>query len=410
MNDFILTGLLLTILFLVFFLESQKNKYIKIFFTFFPPLILCYFLPSIIPLLLKNFDLSSSKVPTVGTQLLLPSCLILFCLNLNLKELYSLGPKLLIMFFISTISVIIGGPIAFYVFTHFFQNSLPCTVDDLWKGLSTIAGSWIGGSVNQTAMKEIYKPSESLFAAILVVDVAVASIWMSLLLFLASKKEKIDSMLKSNDKNFNLLVKHISKEQKILKNSTTLDLFKILAVSIGGTALAHLITSLLVEYFSQFNELLVRYHLETLTFPFFWLVLIATLLGILGSMTTLRKLHEVGSMHVANVMLYFLITTIGLKMDLSEIHLYLPLIGLGILWMFIHALVIFTAGYFLKMPLFYIATSSMANIGGAASAPVVASAFNPQLAPIGVLLAILGYAVGNYGAILSTWIMQSLSH
>lgn len=410
MNDFILTGLLFGILFLVFFLERHKNKLLKMFFTIIPSLLLCYFLPSLIPLLFKNFLVADSKVPTIGSQVLLPSCLILYCLNLNLKELYSLGPKILLMFSIATFSVIVGGPLAFYIYSHYFQNILPCTTEDLWRGLSTIAGSWIGGSVNQTAMKEIYRPSESLFAAILVVDVAVASLWMSFLLFLANKKEKVDLIFKAHDKNFNELVKHINKKQKIENSTTTFDLFAILAASLGGTAISHAVTNSIVGYFSKYKFFLIQYHLETFLYEFFWLVLIATLLGILGSFTNLRKLHEVGSMNIANVMLYFLIATIGLKIDLSQIYLYLPLLGVGLIWMLTHAIIIFTAGYYLKMPLFYIATSSMANIGGAASAPIVAGAFNAQLAPIGVLLAILGYAVGNYGAIISTWLMQLISN
>lgn len=409
MQDYLLLGSIFCILYFIFWLQTVKNTYTKLLFQFVPPLLLCYFLPSLLNHPLGLFDGETSKIPSIGSQLCLPACLILFCLNLNLKDVISLGPKLLFIFFTATLGVIIGGPIALAIFQYIFSDYAQLSMHELWRGLSTISGSWIGGSVNQTAMKQIYQPSEELFAAVLIVDVAVASLWMSLLLFLSNHTKRIDGYFKAKDIQYNNLLKKIKEKKIDLKIPTLLDYFQLLAVTFGVVAISHFLSQKIVFLLKPHSDFLAKYFLDTLTFEFFWLVFFATSIAIILSTTRLKKLENSGSMTIANIFLYFLIATIGLKIDLSNILSYWPLFILGLIWMSIHALLLVIICRIFKVPFFYFATASMANIGGAASAPVVASAFNPSLAPIGVILAILGYAVGNYGAIISAWLMQLVS-
>jgi uncharacterized membrane protein len=85
------------------------------------------------------------------------------------------------------------------------------------------------------------------------------------------------------------------------------------------------------------------------------------------------------------------------------------LFGVGVTWILIHGGLIFIVARLLRAPVFYMAVGSQANIGAAASAPVVASAFHPSLAPVGVLLAVLGYALGTYCAWVTGQIMRAIA-
>jgi uncharacterized membrane protein len=136
----------------------------------------------------------------------------------------------------------------------------------------------------------------------------------------------------------------------------------------------------------------------SLTSQFFWVVVLATTGGLFLSFTKARTLEGAGASTVGSVMLYVLIATIGMGMDITAIVERPGLFALGGVWMLIHVVLLFAVGRAIKAPTFYLAVGSVANVGGAASAPVVASAFHPSLAPVGVLLAVLGYAIGTYGA------------
>jgi uncharacterized membrane protein len=146
---------------------------------------------------------------------------------------------------------------------------------------------------------------------------------------------------------------------------------------------------------------------------FFWLIVFSTIFGIVLSFTKAREFEGIGASKIGTVFLYLLVATIGMKMDIFELinnwGVFKFLISVGLIWIAVHALFIFIVAKIIKAPFFYVAVGSQANIGGAASAPVVAAAFSPALAPVGVLLAVLGYAVGTFGAIACAIMMQYLS-
>jgi len=197
-NDAIVLGLLLSVLSFVFFTSTSKNKWIQKFYTIFPPLLLCYFLPALLHWPLNLISGENSVLYKVSSQYLLPASLIFLCLSIDLKGVWNLGPKALIMFLTGSLGVIIGGPIALLTVKYLFPDLIQTNPEDLWRGLSTIAGSWIGGGANQTAMKEIFSVNENLFAVMIVVDVVVANVWMGLLLYGASITDKLDKWLKAD--------------------------------------------------------------------------------------------------------------------------------------------------------------------------------------------------------------------
>ena len=138
------------------------------------------------------------------------------------------------------------------------------------------------------------------------------------------------------------------------------------------------------------------------------LIVVATTFGLVLSFTKARRLEGVGASNWGSVFIYILVATIGMKMDLKEVFNNLDLFAIGIIWILIHVIILFIVAKLIKAPFFYVAVGSQANIGGAASAPVVASAFSPTLAPVGALMAVLGYAVGTYGAIICAYLMQAV--
>jgi len=141
---------------------------------------------------------------------------------------------------------------------------------------------------------------------------------------------------------------------------------------------------------------------------FFWLVVFATTIGLVLSFSSARKLEGVGASRWGSVFIYILVATIGMKMNLGEVYKNLGLFAIGIVWMLVHVGILLLVAYLIKAPFFFVAVGSQANVGGAASAPIVASAFDPALAPVGVLMAVLGYAFGTYGAIICAQLMQAV--
>ena len=146
-----------------------------------------------------------------------------------------------------------------------------------------------------------------------------------------------------------------------------------------------------------------------LSSQFFWMISLATIIAILLSFTKAKSYEGAGASKIGSVFIYILVATIGMKMDLSKVVDNPGLILIGIVWMLIHIILLFIVAKLIRAPYFFLAVGSQANVGGAASAPVVAAAFHPSLATVGVLLAVFGYVVGTYGAILTAELMRIVS-
>ena len=407
-NDAVVFGLLLSVLALIFYTSSLTTPFWKKFYTYVPALLLCYFIPALMTWPLGIISGEDDSLYKIARDYFLPASLILFCLSIDMKSLVNLGPKALIMFFTATAGVILGGPIAILVTSYLFPGLIQATPDDLWKGLSCIAGSWIGGSANQAAMKEIFDVREDLFGTMVVIDVVVANIWMGLLLYGASVTQRIDRWLKADTSAIEDLKEKITTFRlKVEKIPTTLDLFILMAVAFAGVAISHWGADRIVPALQSIRPQMEAWRLESIISLFFWLVLIATTYGVLVSFTKFRNLEGVGASRWGSIFIYILVATIGMQMNLKDVFDNLGLFAVGIIWMMVHALLLLVIAKLIKAPFFFVAVGSQANIGGAASAPIVASAFNPSLAPVGVLLAVLGYALGTYGGIICAYLMKA---
>ena len=450
-SDTTIFGVLCVILAAIFY-TSTLDKFSK-FYKIIPALLLCYFVPSIFSSLgiiadkwidvdatiahlktlygnLENVtDLASlkayiatnnidsavyskftgkSSLYYVSSRFLLPASLVLLTLSIDLKGVFKLGPKALIMFLTATIGVMIGGPLAILFFNYVAPDILvQVEGTELWKGLSTVAGSWIGGGANQLAMKEQWEVSDSLFSIMAVVDVLVAEVWMAFLLLGVAKSDAIDGWFKADNSSITNLKNKMEKfTLETARVPSFNDLMILMGIAFGVTTIGHIIGDNLGSYITKNVPFLVDFGLGS---SFFWLIITATTLGIILSFTKAKSYEGAGASKIGTVFIYILVASIGMKMNLNAIVENLSLFAIGFVWMIIHVGLLFLVAKIIKAPYFFLAVGSKANIGGAASAPVVAGAFHPSLAPVGVLLAVLGYALGTYGALLCAWMMERAS-
>jgi uncharacterized membrane protein len=420
-NDAVVLGILSLILAFIFYTHASKNKYLVSFYKYIPALLLCYFIPAIFNSL-GIIDGESSNLYFVASRYLLPASLVLLSLNIDLKGIIGLGPKALIMFFTATIGIVIGGPIALWIVGYFAPDVFYTSDGEaIWPGLATVAGSWIGGGANQTAMKEIFGASDKLFSAMIVVDVFVANLWMAFLLYGAGITEKLDKKLKADSSAITSLKKTMEDySTKITRVATTTDLFIIVGIAMGSVGLAHFLADIIAPKINSWIDATLLsnadsyvQYITSFGNGFFWLVVISTTIGVILSFTKARTYEGAGASKVGSVFLYILVATIGMKMNIGELirewSVFKYLIIIGLVWMAIHVIILLLVAKLVRAPFFFVAVGSQANVGGAASAPIVASAFSPVLAPVGVLLAVLGYAIGTFGAIMAAIMMELVS-
>ena len=395
-NDAVVLGLLISILAFIFTTARSENNFWKIFYKFVPALLLCYFIPS----LFNSFGIingDQSKLYFVASRYLLPSSLVLLTISIDLPEIKKLGSKAVIMFLAGTFGIILGGPISLFLVSILSPEIVGGGGPEIvWRGLATVAGSWIGGGANQAAMKEIFNVGDSIFSSMIAVDVIVANIWMAFLLYGAGVSNKVDRWLQADSSSIINMREKIEKYQsQIMKIPDLTDILQLLSLCFGVTAVAHLGSDIITPFIKNNAPGLSRF---SLTSNFFWIIVISTTIALFLSFTKVKNLEGVGASRVGSVFLYILITTIGMKMNILAIFDRPSLFIIGLLWMLIHVTIMILVAKIIKAPFFFLAVGSQANVGGAASAPIVASAFHPSLAPVGVLLAVLGYALGTYGA------------
>jgi len=402
-SDIVLFGLIAATLGLIFWLASGPTPFWKKFFAWVPALLLCYFVPAFYNTVGLIDGENNSLYNPIASRVLLPAALVLLTLSIDLKGILRLGPKLLFVFAAGTVGIVLGAIVSFQVMEWVHP---PAVAGDTWKGMAALAGSWIGGGANMVAMREVYEVDATLFGQFAVVDVAMASLLMATLLFVANRSAQLDARSGADTAAIDEMKSRIAAYEAANARIPTLnDLMIIVAVAFGFVGLAHAIANPLAAWFGQF-EWAARFSLDS---SFVWVVLISTLAGLILSFTRARRLEDAGAARIGSVFLYFLIACIGMQMDFMRLFDRLELIAIGGIWMLVHVLVIWGAARLVKAPMFYIGVGSMGNVGAAASAPVVAAAFHPTLAPVGVLLGTVGYATGTLIAYLVGQILRVMA-
>jgi uncharacterized membrane protein len=385
-------AVLLLVLALIFAIEQQAVG--KRLFGIVPKLVFCYFVPT----LLTTIGVLPEENPLYDwvKAFLLPASLLLLILALDVPGIIRLGPRAVIMLLAGTLGVVIGGPIALLICRGALD---PEILPDVWKGMAALSGSWIGGGANMVALKEIAGASDDMFSMMVIVDVFVANIWLGVLLYTAGQQDRIDRWTGADTSAIQDLQRRIAEFQaRTARMPSLTDLMIIAAFGFVGSWVSHVAGEWLESLDSSSGEPL----LSATTWKFIFI----TTVGVLLSFSPARRLEGAGASKIGSVFLYLLVASIGAHANFAKIAEAPMLIVIGFVWMAVHVTVLLLVGWLIKAPIFFVAVGSQANIGGAASAPVVASAFHPTLAPVGVLLAVAGYVLGTYAGLLCMWMLR----
>ncbi|MFC3198665.1 DUF819 domain-containing protein [Parapedobacter deserti] len=399
-NDATVFGLIMVVLAIIFYTSNSKLSGFRKFYAVLPPLLLCYFVPG----LFNSFgviDGTDSDLYQMSSNYLLPACLVLFTINMNFREVWKLRKKAGLLFITGLLGIVLGGPFSVWLFSLFAPDVV---AGETWRGLATLAGSWIGGGANQAALYRIFEPPPEIFSATVAVDVFVAYGWMAVILYGAGKQAQLDRYFSAEGDEVSRLTQRMETQRgQETKAAEAKDYFVMLGVAFGVTGVAHFLSGIIAGYFRENAPHLDKF---SLTSDFFWVVLLATTLGVALSFTKVRQLEQAGASRVATVFLYVLIATIGMQMDIFAIMDNPGLFLVGLTWLLFHATLLFAVAKLIKAQFFFLAMGSMSNIGGVASASVTAGAFHPALVPVGVFMAVFSYAIGTYAGYLCGILMQ----
>lgn len=378
---------LLIVLALLFGLERLPR--VGRIFKVIPLLVFAYFVPTV----LSNFGvipISSPGYAFVKTWLL-PASLVLLVVAVDVPGILRLGRKAGILFLAGTAGIVFGGPLAYLAFGWLVPESMG---EEAWKGLAALSGSWIGGGANFVAIGESVGIQESTLSMMVVVDVAVANVWMAVLLWFAGREKKMDAAIGADRTSLDAVRGEVERVQAETAHPPSLaELLLMLALAFGATGVATWLSGILPAVGSIISG-------------FTWVVLIVTTVALGLSFTPLRKLEGAGASRIGSVFLYLLVATIGAQAEFHRVLDAPAMVVIAGVWILFHGVVLLLLRRWLKAPIFFVAVGSQANVGGAASAPVVAAAFHPALAPVGILLGVAGYVLGTYGGLLSAALLQ----
>ena len=368
----------------IVFLEKRTGAKI---FEYLPAIVIIYFTV----MLLSTFGLwqKSESVTTAYKFLksnLLPAMIFLMLLSADMREIFKLGKKMLLTFLLASVSIAIGFIGTFSLFHTYFEP-------DSWKPFAALSGSWMGGTANMVAIQGALDLPDSAMGYTLLIDSIDYAIWVMILLALVPFAKKFNLWSKADTSAIDEVGERLALKEEAKKPIGFTSLFILLSVG--------LVVSALAQYGASF--LPTTSFLTTTT----WIVIIATLAGILFAMTPLAKLS--GSSVLANIMLYLIVALIASRANFTELTEAPLYIMAGFVIIAIHVSIMVLFAKFFKLDLFSLGVASLANIGGVASAPILASAYSKALIPIGVLMAMMGYIVGTFGGLMVGKVLEMIA-
>lgn len=369
-----------------FFFLEERTKW-KLF-DYFPPLIFIYAVPAI----LSNTGVLSQKSPVYGWlgSTVLPMFLIIMLLKVDIASTVRvMGRGVFVMLF-GTAGVVLGAPLAYLIVRDKLPESL-----DAWKAFGTLAGSWIGGTGNMAAVSEGLKTSGQGFGLAVLGDNLVYIIWLPILLSSKNFHKVFNRFTRVDDKRIAML-ESIEIEDKGEQQQVKMRHFLyLLMLGFACTWAADVISGSLREF-------------EPVLTTKTWKILLVTTMGLLLSLTPARRIPA--SHELAMALVYIFVANMGAKADVSGLSGSAVWFLLACyIWIAVHGAFCVLGAYLLKVDVHSTAIASAANIGGAASAPVVASSHNEKLVPVSILMALIGYAIGNYFAIVTASLCHWLS-
>lgn len=383
-NGFTYVAILMMIASSIVYIEKKsQNK----MFEYLPAIVIIYF----VVMLASTFGLWEKTESVTATYKsvksnLLPAMIFLMLLLADMREIFKLGKKMLLTFFLASVSIGLGFIGMFALFHSAFAV-------ESWKAFAALSGSWMGGTANMVAIQGALDLPDSAMGYTLLIDSIDYAIWVMILLALVPLAKRFNSWTKADTSVIDEVGERLAHKEAEKKPLSFDGLFFLL-----GTAL---VVSALAQYTASF--LPTTDFLTTGT----WIVILATLTGILFAMTPLAKIS--GSSELANIMLYLIVALIASRANFTEFSEAPLYIFAGFVIITIHVIIMVLFAKLFKLDLFSLGVASLANIGGVASAPILASAYSKALIPIGVLMAMMGYILGTFGGLMVGKILETIS-
>ncbi|MCH5299976.1 MAG: DUF819 domain-containing protein [Ruminococcus sp.] len=362
-----------------------KGKAADTFFKFAPPIVLIY-LGLMLLCTFKLWDLeATTDAYNALKNPLLYAMLFIMLLRCDLRKILKLGPKMLIGFFSATISIGLGFVVS-YAIMHAVLG------EGAWKALGSLCGSWMGGGGNMLAIQAALNVDEATMAYALVMDSICATLYVMFLLWIIGFSKQFNKWTKADTRVIDEVGLALEAEARANTKPIT---WQNIAILMGS--------GLLVSALSQEAGTLINTYA-----PFFdkatWTVLIVTVLGVVLAMTPFGKIK--GTEEISNVLLYIVVALIASRADLGSIGNAPVWLLTGLIILVIHVAIMILLAKLLKMDIFTCAVASLANIGGTATAPVLAGAYSSALVPVGIIMALLGYVVGTGGGLIVANLMS----
>ena len=315
----------------------------------------------------------------------LPASLVLLLLNVDMRAILRLGAVALAVMAAGALGVIVGGPVVMLIFGHWLPP-------DMWKGIGALSGSWMGGSANMIAVSKGIETPPEIMGTIIVVDTIVAYSWMAVLMLLAGRQESFDRWNRSRMGMLDELRIRAAADGPGVSHPITLrHVVLMFSIAAAGCAVAVRASASLSDWVQTAMP-----SVGSMIGPGTWAIILASTIGLALSMTPVRRLERFGASTVGYGLLYLVLAAIGSRASLADLGGAPVMVLVGLVWVIIHGIFLLAAGRLLRAPLALLATASQANIGGTASAPVVAEVYLSGLAPVGLLLAVLGNIAGTY--------------
>ncbi|MED3907291.1 DUF819 family protein [Geobacillus thermodenitrificans] len=335
------------------------------------------------------FGTSESIDQTYSTvrSVLLPAMLILMLLHCDLRKIIKMGPKILLTFFAASLTIILGFTITYVLFKGLYAEGT-------WKAFAALSGSWTGGSANMVALQSILSVPENIFGYALIMDTVNYSIWVMFMFWLVPFADRFNRWTKANTVTIPAVNDQIAAANENRSASIGFtELMMIIGFSLLLSTICTKIGNTLPEIGDVFNA-------ST------WAVVIASIIGMVLAMTKVADIP--GTNEVSKVMLYTIIALIASQADFSQLFQAPIYIVSGFMILLIHAVLMLVLAKLFKLDLFTMGVASLANIGGVASAPILAGAYHQSLIPVGILMALLGNLLGTYYGLLTAHILSSL--
>lgn len=387
-NGFTYVAVLIFMAAVLVTLDKSSTGVMKKFFSYVPAVVLCYLIAMLL-CTLKVWDMEATKPAYTALKNNMTYAMIFaMLLRCDIRKVIKLGPKMLIGVLSATATIVVGFIVAFLLMKGVIGS-------DAWMGLGALCGSWIGGSGNMVAVQTALDISEADMGYALVIDSIDYSLWVMFLLWAIQLAPKFNKWTKADTKVLDEVSVRLEEEAKANTKPIT---FQSLILLIGSALLVSAVAS---------NLGTMLYDLTNFSDKATWTVLVVTAIALVAAVTPLGKVA--GSGEVSNLLLYTVIGLLASRASLLELGDAPAWIITGFIVLLIHAVLLIIICKLLKLDMFTAGVASLANIGGTASAPVLAGSYSGALVPVGILMALVGYVIGTPVAIVCARIMSMLA-